>query len=351
MFPEYVMVGEVDGKLLRELARTAVASSIPAGDLDPGRVYRVALDPGGATRLAYRADRARMGGISPFASPKEFLSAAGTTLPVAGLRISRVEYARATADYFRKHGSVSPRASRSDLGEYLANPELNDFGAYDWLHLGAPGWTLNLGLQTSADSDGAPRPNSKKFEALDLAGGAGTKTYDFSALDRHLPVEVSLRAKAFDVLPGEGEKALRLSEGAGPLVLLQVVLSNKGASDLRGIAVLGSSRIRSLSQGVWPGGKTASDSPLIGFRDGDEKGKGLPGGTARLFLFGKEKPSVEKVILPQAGYDIGLIGLSRTLTIPAGGIVSQLVLVTTLGGDLARTLEILRPDLLKAFDE
>ena len=78
----------------------------------------------------------------------------------------------AVAQYTRKQGKIAPRRVGDDPTDYVMNPEANDFGAYDWRHLGidadwlcqpdddqAERHTVNLGYRRSDEPNLEPPRN------------------------------------------------------------------------------------------------------------------------------------------------------------------------------------------------
>lgn len=107
----------------------------PTVDATPHRLYR-------CERCQWQVflDPMKLPANFTFRSGRGFLAgSAANQLPVRNARLADVEFADAVGRYFRKHQVVVPRRSCFDLTQYLDNPEANDFGEYDWLHLNLSG--------------------------------------------------------------------------------------------------------------------------------------------------------------------------------------------------------------------
>ncbi len=194
MFPENIGVAEMSGAELlhgKPSASTVVAdrrdpaydgkTHLSAADIDPAKTYRVAMGFFGMP--SYGAETERMPKLFPFATPEDFLAVRSNHVPLKNFRQLPVQVIEATAQYIQKRKRISPRPIASDLTQYIINPQDNDYGACDWLHLGveAPGqggagesrerYTLNLGLRRADDAGG--NLAARQLEALPRPCRAG----------------------------------------------------------------------------------------------------------------------------------------------------------------------------------
>ncbi len=227
MFPENIGVAEMAGAELRHAnpaAWTVVAdrrdpaydgkTHLCVADIDPAKTYRVAMGYFGTP--SYGAEPERMPKLFPFATPEDFLAVRSNRLELRNFRQLPAQVIEATAQYIQKRKRVAPRPVAGDLTQYIIDPQDNDFGACDWLHLGveAPGqgvatepterYVLNLGLRRADEPETAlPRANSKHF--LDLAEKVeGSAAFSFAKLDKKLPVVVSIATEQAPSPPTKG---------------------------------------------------------------------------------------------------------------------------------------------------
>jgi hypothetical protein len=254
----------------------------------------------------------------------------------------------AVARYIRKRGRISPRRIGYDLTDYVMNPQANDFGAYDWLHLGidtdwlgppdddqAERYTINFGFRRSDEPDlGPPRPNSKRFHELDLAA-PGPVRLGFATLAKRLPLGLNLKASSRAVVADADYAKFQLSArdttdhrvGRAALVDLQFV--NQGPAELAGEVVLTDSKLRKINGEDWPaGGRDSTASYYAGFHRTIGKWREPPAHEdAVLLLFPGSASRLDKLVTPKAGYNFGLVGLRHPLTIKAGRTTSLRLLM------------------------
>lgn len=371
MFPEYITLADMRGEDLKEAVRTASASSVlldrrdPAydaktslllADIDPQRMYKVALDYSGlSTRaLTFRSEPTKLPPLLTFASAEEFLGAhAGNRLFLRNPRLTDVEYTEAIARYFRKQQAVTPRRACFDLVQYLDDPEGNDFGTCDWLHLNlSTRGLLHIGLQRPGDPEMAPpRADSRLFAAVDAAAGAAFAT-DLDRLDKKLPVRVTSTARQFAITAAEQRYQLappETKEGMiGRLTVYRLDLSNRGDQTVAGMVVLGPTAVQGANA-TWPppGDKSVPAASYHGFRTLAGSAAVPSRATAVLVLHRDAAPAVEKLILPSYGFQDGLIGLKEKLAIPGG----QTTTVTLVFVDLAKPQDMPLPEMGRVLEE
>ena len=327
-FPEFVTLAEAGGDVLAGLAKRAAASTVlPA--LDPQKTYTVAMAYRG--RPVYGAEPSKMPRLHYFETPKQFLAGGHTSLPVRNMRLSAVQVAEAAIAFVRKHRKVAPRATSTSLAEYIENPETESFGALDWLHLGADvAWkhlqsgaplryryTLNIGLRAATDPEAAPpRKNSKAFAELKLDGST---TATFEKLGKRLPAAIA--ASARQVKPGGEAKA----QG----VLVEIQLKNTGKAPLAGVAVFAPSAARRIGGGTWPDKSVRQPltASYVGYWQGVGGDRKAPlHQNAAVLLFDRPGRKVEALVLPRAGYNFGLVGITCPLDLRPGQTLSLPVL-------------------------
>jgi hypothetical protein len=311
--------------------------------------------------------------LFPFATPDEFLAVKSDRLPLKNFRQLPLQVVEATAQYIRKRKQVSPRRVCFDLTEYIINPQDNEFGSCDWLHLGieAPWkdtgvdrgerYTLNLGLRADDEPETAPpRGNSKHF--LDLAEKLdGAATFSFATLDKKLPVSVSTRAEQHAITANQAFQRFALAPAdskppvAGRCVLLTVELTNAGPRDIAVTAVLSASALRQVWRQTWPDeeGKD-SHAYYAGYRQvRGEYRKPPVHEDAALLLFSVPLPKTTKLIAPNAGYNLGLAGIQVPLAVKGSQSLTVPLLMVSLdrppGGNvgLAEVLAALQAELAK----
>lgn len=350
--PQYVSVGEVNGKDLIDTRRFQPAAwtiladrgepacspaDLALADLEPEKTYRVAFGYHG--NPAYGTEPAKMPHLFRFDNESQFLGNERNSLFARNLKLLPLQVTEAVTKYIQKRGKVGPRRIGYDMTDYVMNPEANDFGAYDWLHLGIDTdwlgppdddqperYTINFGFRQSDHPDlGPPRPNSKRFHELDL-GGRNPVRLGFGTLAKHLPLSVNLKANCWAVVADAGYGKFELSTrddaghrvGRAALVDLQFV--NQGSADLAGEAVLADSVLRKINGEVWPtGGRDSKVDYYAGFHRAVGKWREPPvHEDAVLLLFPGSASKLDKLVAPKAGYNFGLVGLRHPLVIKAG---------------------------------
>ncbi len=146
MFPENIVVADMTGADLRRAqpaAWTVVTDQrepaydgkahLAASDIVPAKTYRVAMGHFG--QPSYGAEPGRMPKLFPFATPEDFLAVKTDRISLKNVRQLPLQVVEATAQFIRQHNKVSPRRICFDLTQYIINPQANDYGACDWLHL------------------------------------------------------------------------------------------------------------------------------------------------------------------------------------------------------------------------
>ena len=353
MFPEYVMLCEVNGSQLKDLLRRALASTVvlskddPAYDpkthpclaeIDEKKTYTLAADYEACASgpLSYRIQLSKVPDRLYFEDLKAFQAAEGTALPCRKLRQSTVQVAEAIAAYIKKRGKVSPRPTTRQLNHYIANPQVNHYAAYDWAHLAIAcefpspkarrtyrrREVLHIALRAKGEPDSfRPRENYKTFARLEAGNPAASVRIEMKKLARALPVTLTARVKRFSMTRRQDPPHYRLLEpGKGKLgqaALVTVRLVNAGEKELEGLAVLGTSRIRRLHGGYWPG-RTRAGQPAphcFGFLDRHGPRRRPIHCDAVLVLAPKGPPALERVALPNAGYNRGTIGLAWQMSL------------------------------------
>ena len=350
--PQYVSVAEVNGKDLMALRRFQPAAwtifadrrepacspaDLALADVDPEKTYRVAFGYHGIP--AYGTEPAKMPRLFRFGNESEFLGSERNSMFAANLKLLPLQVTEAVAQYIRKRGKVGPRRIGYDLTDYVMNPEANDFGAYDWLHLGidtdrlgppddeqTERYTINFGFRQSDQPDlGPPQPNSKQFRELDLEHRDPVRL-GFVNLAKQLPLNLNLKTSSWAVVANAGYEKFQLAapnaEGhrVGRAALVDLQFVNQGPTELAGEAVLADSILRKINGEVWPTG--ARDSTVgyyAGFHRTIGKWKEPPvHEDAVLLLCPGSASKLEKLVAPNAGYNFGLVGLRHPVTIKAG---------------------------------
>jgi hypothetical protein len=321
-------------------------TDLALADLEPEKTYRVAFGYQGIP--AYGTEPAKMPRLFRFGNEADFLGNERNSLFARNLKLSPLQVTEAVAQYVRKRGRVGPRRVGYDLTDYVMNPEVNDFGAYDWLHLGidadwlgppdddqAERYTVNLGFRRSDEPDlGPPRPDSKQFHELDPEDRNPVRL-GFATLAKHLPLVLNLKASSWAVVAdaGYGEFQLSKRDGTGHRVgraaLVDLQLINQGPKELAGEAVLADSILRKINGEVWPaGGRESTGGYNAGFHRALGKWKEPPvHEDAVLLLFPGSASRLDQLVTPNAGYNFGLVGLRLPLTIKAGGTCSLRLLL------------------------
>ncbi len=359
--PQYVSVGEVYGKDLIDTRRfqpaawtifadrgepACTSTDLALADLEPEKTYRVAFGYHGIP--AYGTEPAKMPRLFRFTSEADFLGNERNSVFARNLKLLPLQVTEAVAQYIRKRGKVGPRRVGYDLTDYVMNLEANDFGAYDWLHMGIDAdwlgppddeqvgrYTINFGFRRSKDPDlGPPRPNSKQFHELDLEEQNRVRL-GFAGIGKHLPLTLSLESSYRAVVANAGYEKFQLAAsnstdhrvGRAATVDLQFV--NEGSADVVGELVLADTALRKINGEVWPtGGRDSTDSYYAGFHRTIGKWREPPAHEdAVLLLFPDSAPRLDKLITPKAGYNFGLVGLRHPLTIKAGQTCSLRILL------------------------
>ncbi|MBC8875598.1 MAG: prolyl oligopeptidase family serine peptidase [Planctomycetes bacterium] len=359
--PQYVSVAEVNGKDLMALRRFQPAAwtifadrrepacspaDLALADVDPEKTYRVAFGYHGIP--AYGTEPAKMPRLFRFGNESEFLGSERNSMFAANLKLLPLQVTEAVAQYIRKRGKVGPRRIGYDLTDYVMNPEANDFGAYDWLHLGidtdrlgppddeqTERYTINFGFRRSDQPDlGPPQPNSKQFRELDLEHRDPVRL-GFVNLAKQLPLNLNLKTSSWAVVANAGYEKFQLAapnaEGhrVGRAALVDLQFVNQGPTELAGEAVLADSILRKINGEVWPTG--ARDSTVgyyAGFHRTIGKWKEPPvHEDAVLLLFPDGAAKLDKLVTPNAGYNFGLVGLRLPVTIKAGDTCSLRLLL------------------------
>ena len=350
MLPEYVLTAQVAGaELVRGGHSPAAASTLFAdprepgydpktclarGDIDPKRTYRVAMGHFGLP--SYGAEPGKMPKLFRFATGEDFQADPHNRVILHGLRQLPLQVIEATGDYLRKRQRFSPRPMAFDLAEYVFNREDNDFGACDWLHLGMDvSWqmsdglsddrrySLGIGLRLSDQPKQGPgRSNAKKF--LDLGRDAkDAAAFDFGTLDKNLGVTAECKVRRFALAPDGGSKSCRLvAEGdAGAIgrgLLVEVRLSNRGPGEVAGMAVLSENLMRRFYVDAWPD-ERQKDARYAGYHRSVGPYQQPPlHEDAALLLSAGPALATTKLILPGAGYGVGLVGFSTPLDLKPG---------------------------------
>ena len=377
--PEYVCVGEMKGSeltgrrggpaawsLLADKTEPAfeAGKTLTVADIQPGKIYRVACGFFGAP--SYGAEPPRMPKLFKWTTPEEFLAAPGAHIPVRNVIQTPLQTAEAVARYVRGHKEIAPRAVCFSLAEYIANPRDNEYGGSDWLHLGlnlpakgagdeAERYTMALGIRPAGQPEAAPpRAGAKQF--LEVAIQGPPLAFDFASLDRKLPVTAAVTVNRHAVTLDKDSKTYALAaEGAGgPIgqaVLVEMQLANKGQADVSITAVLSNQVIGKVFGPVWPQ-EAKARTWYVGYHQATGPAK-QPPRREEAALFLGERP-MRTLVVPGAGYNLGLVGMAQGLTIKAGQSLTVPLLVIAInrpeaGPDinLAAALEAVKPQVLK----
>lgn len=349
--PQYVSVGEmyghdlIDARRFRPAAWTIFAdrgeaacstSDLVLADLEPDQIYRVAFGYHGIP--AYGTEPAKMPHLVRFGNEAEFLGNERNSLFARGLKLLPLQVSEAVAQYVRKRGKIGPRRVGYDLTDYVMNPVANDFGAYDWLHLGIDAdwlgppdskqperYTINFGFRRSGQPDlGPPRPNSKVFKELKTEDEDSVRL-SFATLARQLPLTVKIRTDYRAISADASYREFRLAppnaagHRVGRAALMDLEFVNQGPLDLAGEAVLADSVLRKINGEVWPtGARDSTVSFYAGFHRAIGKWRQPPTHEdAVLLVFPHSASKLDKLVAPKAGYNFGLVGLRHTLAIKA----------------------------------
>ena len=340
--PEYIQLCEVKGSGLygtnsrgRKVGALlgAPAATIAIADVDPKKTYVMATNYHGLP--AYGAEPKKMPDPFFFESIDAFLAGKYVSVPVRKLRQIPLTVNEAVAAYIKKRGTVAPRPVSGDLTQYLMNPEANTFAAYDWLHLGmdvtwkrASGrrerarYTLSLGLREAK----APAPAAGKSGKAFIELGS-TKTFDLATLGRKLPVAVAAQGVEFHAATADGGKTFRFvprtdKDAAVKGEAMVLRLTNRGKADVAGIVALCPMKMDRINGRVWPERPTYGRSlkgSLCGMRWTRGPYRKPPTSQkAVLFLFAKPGGKAEARAMSGVGYNFGLVGVSRPITVKAG---------------------------------
>jgi hypothetical protein len=308
-----------------------------------------------------------------WSTQEEFLADTNNTIVIQDLTQTPIQVAEAVANYVTGKKKVAPRPMCFDLTEYIANPRDNEFGACDWLHLGvdvawqrdkASGdrYTLALGARVASDPAVAPpRKNAKRFAELPLAAGASAGSFEFASLGKKLPLTVTTQVSRHAVKPDAEFKTFALADAAaegavGQAILAEVRLANNGPADLAVTCVLADTVMRSFRGSTWPedAAKAAAQSrpAYFGYHRAIAKAK-QPATHEDAALVLSDALS-RKLIVPNAGYNFGLVGLEAPLVVQAGATVTVPLLLIAVdrpaaGPDISlkAVLESIAGDLAK----
>jgi hypothetical protein len=229
--------------------------------------------------------------------------------------------------------------------------------------------SVGLGLRAE-DSDRKGGAGSERFATLRAdEAGVGLRL-DMAELAKKLPVEVRTETRRFSLSGDCGSPAgaapVRLAaagEGkSGSVALVEIKVTNKGQRDLTGVQVLASPRMRKTNGGSWPGKPKKGESARSpGYFRGFLDGVGPRKKEYQLVLSGVAAaggaPACEPLIIP-SGFNFGLIGLKREITVKADSTLSLPVVFVVANAadpakpriDLAGVMEAIRDALLKEVD-
>jgi len=349
VLPEYVVTGEVTGEALKQIIDGSPAhtvlndprdprydqkNSLLRTDIDPQKTYRIATGYRG--RPAYRVEPKQMPPLWHFSTPEQFTANGSASLPLQNVRQLPLQLTEAVAQYVEKRGSVAPRAVCFDLDGYLLNPRGNEFGACDWLHVGIAGdwrqvgiagseadpfrYKLNIGLRGSDDPELAPpRGNSKAFLEQSIEAAKAPASFRFATLDKGLPVDATIDVQSFSITGGSGGTKFALADAGaadavGGATLVRLRLINRGTDEVTALAALTTEALTQVSANAInlpPDRNGRSD--LVGIVTDLRKAN-----QAAVLTRPAEAESVQRVILPGAGFNFGLYGLRAYIAIPPG---------------------------------
>jgi len=196
---------------------------------------------------------------------------------------------------------------------------------------------LNAGFGWEGMAQVSPiEARTRAFDRL----ASGSFRRDLHALLRRPPVAVSGSAQEVS-LPG-GSRAQ----------LVTVRYENRGERPLQVLLALTSPSLRAEYGGIWPDADAEGPQPkspyYLGFVDeltSDEKPYSRP---ARLVLFTNGVPKTERLMLPNAGWNTGVIGFSWESAIPAGNTLTVPVLLLSIDAPDPSTPQL--PDLGEVMD-
>jgi hypothetical protein len=232
------------------------------------------------------------------------------------------------------------------LTDYIINPEYNEFGACDWLHLatevawpdesvgGTERYTISLGVRPSDAPDMAgPRRGSKFFAEFDLAREEPT-TFDFASLGRKLPLAVATATQRWAIAFAPDGKSYVLKEpGAehalGGATLLTMRLASQADEDLALQLVLNRPIMSRIHGEAWPDASTKDKNfSFAGYHRAIGRYRQPPDHEDGVLLLSADKPpALSKLVANNAGYNFGLVGLEHQTTIQAGKTLVVPVLV------------------------
>jgi hypothetical protein len=347
--PEQVCVGEMSGRdLLGQRSQPAAWSlltdnrqeadvaprPLAVSDIEPDKTYRVAMGYRGIPM--YRTNPKEMPRLFRWGTEEEFLANENNSIPIRGLKRTPLQVAEAVAQYLRKHQQIAPRRTSFRLADYIANPEYNDFGACDWLHLGtevswpnehaggAQRYTISLGVRPyDAPAQAGPRPDSKCFVEFDLAE-EDPALFDFARLDWELPLAVTTETRRWAIaVAADGESAVLEEPGAerafGGATLLIMRLASRADRDLALKIVLNRSVMSRIHGEAWPDAATKDqDSYFAGYHRAVGQYRQPPDHEDGVLLLSAAGPAtLNRLVAENAGYNFGLVGLEHETTIRA----------------------------------
>jgi hypothetical protein len=364
MFPDYIMTCKATGKQLKSILSKATASTVLRDENDPAyqkgrsltldgivddKVYTVAADYAscsGVLSLSFNRSKIEEN-PAIFKTAAAFDAHEGLSLPCRELQQTDIEVTEALAAYIKKRGKVKVRGLCGDLRYYLTNPEVHNYGAYDWAHIkfGIPladptrstptrrQESLALALARPGFEGGSARANSKAL--LRCAEGAPCEA-SFAALAQKLPVVLQTRAKRFSIQGSCNQardlKLVPAGKGkAGEVVIVQVTLENRGDTDLEGLSILAPRHNTGPRRNSWP---SSNDLKLHEERPGmwglytiagHHQRPHQQGGT---FLASTTHLDFHKhlLVIPGTGYAMGLVGIKQPLILKAGETENLFVL-------------------------
>ncbi len=372
--PQYVVTGETTGRQLKSIAASAAATTVSAVDeLDPNKTYRLAMSYAGLP--AYGVNTKAMPKQFMFKTPGDFLSAKHTDLSVVNMEQLPLTISTAVIGYIRKQKKVAPRRINDSLVQYVMNPQDNEFGQFDWLHVGAEAslvrpsgatysqrYTLSIGLASAKDALQAPRKTARKWFVDENIVDTPVE-FEFASLRKALPITVATKAIEFAVSADVTGKKFTLasadaSKGViGRGVLVDVTLHNNGVEEVAGPIALAPMTMQKLDPGVWPRQrreKGAVQSSFAGHFDAIGKyRKPADAFEAALFLFDGPRPTIDRLSVNKAGYNFGQVALKFDVTLRAQTVVSLPLLIITFERpknveslEPLAVLEAIRPSLL-----
>jgi len=335
--PEYIQLCEVKGSGLysvndrgRKVGALlgAPTATMAVKDVDPKKTYVMATNYHGTP--AYGAEPRRMPDPFYFDSIDAFLAGKHVSVPVRKLRQIPLTVNEAVAAYIKKRGRVAPRPVSGDLTRYLMNPEANEFGDFDWLHLGMnvtwkrpsgrrerARYTLALGLR-AASVKASPLKGGKLFREFKAGQSVG-----FAGLDKKLPVTLAVSERTVNIAPKDG--TFRVTDADNAPVQCRVVaftLKNTGADGVTGTVALCPMQMDRIGGRVWPE-RPSYGRPLKGSLCGmrwtvGPYRKPPVHQKAVLFFFGKPGGKADVRTMPNVGFNFGLVGVTRPITVKAG---------------------------------